>query len=59
MTQADLLPDTVKLAMVLEAAWDIKAAERDLREVEVLRSRGADGAGSLESQPLLLNMMLC
>lgn len=47
-TAAELLPDAVKLAMVLEAGWDIKAAERDLREVDTLRNRGADGAGHLE-----------
>lgn len=34
--------------MVLEAAGDILTAERDLRDIELLRSRGVEGAGTLE-----------
>ncbi|KIR27790.1 hypothetical protein I307_04693 [Cryptococcus deuterogattii 99/473] len=39
---------SVKLAMVLEAASDIRGAERDLREIEVLKSRQVEGSGELE-----------
>jgi hypothetical protein len=35
--------------MVLEAASDIRHAERALREIDVLNQQGASGAGSLES----------
>ncbi|RSH91472.1 hypothetical protein EHS25_009771 [Saitozyma podzolica] len=48
ITPSDLLSDEVKLAMVLEAAGDIRTAERDLRDIELLRSRGVEGAGTLE-----------
>jgi len=34
--------------MLLEAAADIKGLERDLREVEVLKGKGVEGAGQLE-----------
>lgn len=44
----DVIPDSVKLTMVLEAAADIKGIERDLRQVEVLKGQGVEGAGSLE-----------
>ncbi|KAK8853444.1 hypothetical protein IAR55_004150 [Kwoniella newhampshirensis] len=44
----DLLPDKVKLAMVLEAANEIRGAERDLREIELLKARGVEGSGHLE-----------
>ncbi|KGB76624.2 hypothetical protein CNBG_2462 [Cryptococcus deuterogattii R265] len=46
--ESSLLPDSVKLAMVLEAASDIRGAERDLREIEVLKSRQVEGSGELE-----------
>ncbi|ODN77476.1 hypothetical protein L202_04650 [Cryptococcus amylolentus CBS 6039] len=46
--ESDLLPDSVKLAMVLAAAEDIVGAERDLRELEVLKGKGAEGSGQLE-----------
>ncbi|WWD19872.1 hypothetical protein CI109_104340 [Kwoniella shandongensis] len=46
--EEDLLPDSVKLAMILEAAGDITTAERDLREVEILKGRGVEGSGDLE-----------
>ncbi|WRT69998.1 uncharacterized protein IL334_006991 [Kwoniella shivajii] len=48
VTESDLLPDQVKLVMVLEAFQDIKGAERDLREIELLKQRGAEGSGQLE-----------
>lgn len=38
--------------MVLEAAGDIRSAERDLREIELLRSRGVEGAGTLEGDSI-------
>jgi hypothetical protein len=44
----DLVPDRVKVTMLLEAAEDIRGLERDLREVEVLKGQGVDGAGHLE-----------
>jgi hypothetical protein len=34
--------------MVLEAARDVKDAERALREIELLKNQGAEGAGNLE-----------
>lgn len=46
----DLIPDKVKVTMLLEAAADIKGLERDLREVEVLKGRGVEGAGQLEGK---------
>ncbi|WVR09637.1 hypothetical protein IAU60_006710 [Kwoniella sp. DSM 27419] len=48
VTKADLLPDAAKIAMILEAAADIRGAERDLREIELLKQRGVDGSGQLE-----------
>jgi hypothetical protein len=53
-TESDLLPDQVKLAMVLEAAGDVRSAERDLREIELLHARGVEGAGTLEGMPRCL-----
>lgn len=47
---ADLLPDATKLTMILEAAQDIKSAERDLREIELLKKREVEGAGMLEGE---------
>lgn len=52
--ESSLLPDSVKLAMVLEAASDIRGAERDLREIEILKSRQVEGSGELERESLLL-----
>jgi len=46
--EADLLPDATKVTMLLEAAPDIRAAERDLREIDLLRARGVEGSGILE-----------
>ncbi|WVQ75635.1 hypothetical protein IAR50_005264 [Cryptococcus sp. DSM 104548] len=46
--ESDLLPDSVKLAMVLAAAEDIVGAERDLRELEILKNSGAEGSGRME-----------
>ncbi len=34
--------------MLLEAAQDIRAAERDLREIELLKTRGVEGSGTVE-----------
>lgn len=42
--------------MLLEAAADIKGIERDLREMEVLRERGVEGAGKLEGEILYLRL---
>ncbi|WVQ83657.1 hypothetical protein IAT38_005800 [Cryptococcus sp. DSM 104549] len=46
--EEDLLPDSVKLTMVLEAAEDVKGAEKGLREIELLKEKGAEGSGELE-----------
>ncbi|OCF44491.1 hypothetical protein I317_01560 [Kwoniella heveanensis CBS 569] len=58
LSESDLLPDRVKLSMVLEAAGDIRGAERDLREIDLLRKKGVEGSGSLEDllphRPLLI-----
>lgn len=50
IAEYDLVPDKVKVTMLLEAAADIKGVERDLREVELLKGRGVEGAGELESE---------
>lgn len=39
--------------MVLEAASDIRGAERDLREIEILKSRQVEGSGELERESFL------
>lgn len=39
--------------MILEAASDIRGAERDLREIEILKSRQVEGSGELESESFL------
>ncbi|OXG83855.1 hypothetical protein C345_04188 [Cryptococcus neoformans A2-102-5] len=56
--ESSLLPDSVKLAMILEAASDIRGAERDLREIEILKSRQVEGSGELEQLlPLRPNLI--
>ncbi|BEJ15309.1 hypothetical protein CspHIS471_0410760 [Cutaneotrichosporon sp. HIS471] len=44
----DVLTPQAKVAMVLEAREDLADAERGLREIALLESRGVAGAGSLE-----------
>lgn len=39
--------------MILEAASDIRDAERDLREIEILKSRQVEGSGELERESFL------
>lgn len=39
--------------MILEAASDIRGAERDLREIEILKSRQVEGSGELERESFL------
>lgn len=46
----DLIPDQVKVSILLESKFDLISAERDLREIEVLKHRGVDGSGDLESE---------
>ena len=46
--ESDLLSDETKLTILLEAAEDIRLAERDLREIDLLKARGVEGSGSLE-----------
>lgn len=56
--ESSLLPDSVKLAMILEAASDIRGAERDLREIEILKNRQVEGSGELEQLlPLRPNLI--
>lgn len=50
LTEADILPDSAKMAMLLEATGDIRAAERDLRDIENYRDRGVEGSGMLEGE---------
>ncbi|RXK40566.1 hypothetical protein M231_02218 [Tremella mesenterica] len=47
-SDSESLPDHTKLIMVLEASEDIKQAERGLREIDLLISKGVDGSGELE-----------
>lgn len=55
MRESDLLPDSTKLAMVLEAAADIRHAERALRDIELLQKQEAHGSGRLHgAQPFCL-----
>lgn len=44
----DGLPDSAKAALLIGSATDIRSAERQLREIETLRSNGAEGSGDLE-----------
>lgn len=53
--ESSLLPDSVKLAMILEAASDIRGAERDLREIEILKNRQVEGSGELERESLFVS----
>ena len=41
-------PDETKLTILLESRGDIISAERDLREVDILKERGVEGSGDLE-----------
>jgi len=50
ITKSDFMPDSVRATMVLESAQDIINLERDLREVEVLKAQGVEGAGQLEGE---------
>lgn len=43
-----MLPESAKIAILLEAKGDIVAAERDLREIETLQQRGVESIGDLE-----------
>lgn len=52
LSEADLIPGSVKSTMIMEAAQDIRALERDLRLVESYRDRDAAGAGDLEGMCL-------
>ena len=47
LVESYLLPDETKITLVLEAAPDLRDAERHLREMEIFRSHGVQGAGSL------------
>jgi hypothetical protein len=46
----DVLAPQAKVALVLEARDDLGDAERGLREIALLESRGVAGAGSLEGR---------
>ena len=47
--EASILPDSSKVAILLEAAEDIRLGERDLRDIELLKHRGVEGSGDLQS----------
>ncbi|WWC95140.1 hypothetical protein V866_001994 [Kwoniella sp. B9012] len=58
ITESDLLPDAIKLTMVLEAYSDIRGAERDLREIDLLKNKDVQGSGNLEELlPLKPNLV--
>ena len=44
------------MTMVLEAASDIRHAERTLRDIDLFNQQGASGAGNLESEQWLRSM---
>lgn len=48
--ESDLLPDSTKLTMVMEAAGDIKHAERVLRDIELLKKQEVEGSGQLHGR---------
>ena len=48
--ESDLLPDSTKLTMVMEAAGDIKHAERVLRDIDLLKKQEVEGSGKLQGQ---------
>jgi len=48
------LPDEAKVALLVESRNEIIAAERGLREIELLKERGVEGSGNLESMSLFL-----
>ena len=47
--EASIIPDSSKIAILLEAAEEFRSGERDLREIELLKRRGVEGSGELES----------
>lgn len=49
-TVYDDLPDAAKVAILVESKGDIISAERDLREIELLKQRGVEGSGNLERE---------
>ena len=49
--ESELLPDSTKITMLLEAAPDIRDVERHLREITLLTSRQVQGSGSLAGTP--------
>ncbi|WWC64832.1 uncharacterized protein I303_107446 [Kwoniella dejecticola CBS 10117] len=56
--ESSLLPDQVKLTMVMESANDLKEADRTLREIDLLTQRDAQGSGQLEDLiPLKPNLI--
>ncbi|WWD03915.1 hypothetical protein V865_001973 [Kwoniella europaea PYCC6329] len=58
ITESNLLPDAIKLTMVLEAYGDIRGAERDLREIDLLKNKDVQGSGNLEELlPLKPNLV--
>ncbi|ORY31651.1 hypothetical protein BCR39DRAFT_558115 [Naematelia encephala] len=53
----ELIPDEVRITVLLEAAEDIIQIEKNLREVEILETKGAQGSGQLEEiLPLSSNL---
>lgn len=48
--EASGMPDQAKVALLVESRGEIVHAERDLREIELLRERGVEGSGALERE---------
>lgn len=46
--EASGISDQAKIALLVESKGDIVRAERDLREIELLKERGVEGSGDLE-----------
>ncbi|KAK1922251.1 hypothetical protein DB88DRAFT_497673 [Papiliotrema laurentii] len=44
----EVVPDAAKVSILVESRGDIIAAERDLREIQLLKDRGVEGSGNLE-----------
>ena len=46
--QEDVIEDPAKVAILVESAHEIIDVERGLREIEMLKQRGVEGAGTLD-----------
>lgn len=48
--EASGISDQAKIALLVESRGDLISAERDLREIELLKERGVEGSGDLERE---------